>query len=54
MLCQAHKNCSKQATFLKLVIIQRKIKILCEGVIITNFITKSSEFFKLLIYEKIA
>jgi len=31
MLYQAHTNCSKQATFSKQVIIQRKIKILSEG-----------------------
>jgi len=54
MLYQAHKNCSKQPTFRKLLIIQRKIKILSEGVIITNFVSKSSEFIELLICEKIA
>jgi len=36
------------------VIIQRKIKILSERVIITNFISKSSKFIELLICEKIA
>jgi len=54
MLYQAHENCSKQVSFRKLVIIQRKIKILSEGVIMVNFISKSSEFIQLLICEKIA
>jgi len=36
------------------VIIQLKIKILSEGVIITSFISKSLEFIQLLICEKIA
>jgi len=38
MLHQAHTNCSKQASFSKLVIIQLKIKILSEGIMTTNFI----------------
>jgi len=54
MLYQARKNCSKQPTFWKWVIIKRKIKILSEGVTMTNFISKSSEFIELLICEKIA
>jgi len=36
------------------VIIQPNIKILSEGVMMTNFISKSSEFVELLICEKIA
>jgi len=54
ILCQAHTNCSKQASFRKLVTIQRKIKILSEGVMMINFISKSSEFVQLLICETIA
>ena len=52
MLYQAHKNCSKQASFWKLVIIQLKIKILSEVVMMTNFVTKSSKFIRLLIWKK--
>ena len=52
MLHQAHTNCSKQASFWKLVIIQLKIKILSEGFMTTNFISKSWEFIQLLICEK--
>jgi len=36
------------------VIIQPKIKIISEEVIMTNFISKSLEFIQLLIYKKIA
>ena len=54
MLYQAHTNCSNQASFWKLVIIQQQIKILSEGFMTTNFISKSSEFIQLLICEKIA
>jgi len=53
-LYQAHTNSSKQASFSKLVIIQPKIKIISEEVIMTNFISKSLEFIQLLIYKKIA
>jgi len=38
MLQQANTNCSKQASFSKLVIIQLTIKILSERVMMTNFI----------------
>jgi len=53
MLHQAHTNCSKQASFSKLVITQLKIKILSEEVMTTNFIQKSLEFIQLLICKKI-
>jgi len=53
MLYQAHKNCSKQATFWKLVIIQRNIKILSEGVMITDVISKYFELIEIFICEKI-
>jgi len=49
MLYQAHTNCSKQASLSKSVIIQLKSKILSEGVMTTNFISKSLEFIQLLI-----
>jgi len=54
MLYQAHKTCSKQATFWKLVVIQRKIKILSAEGMMTSFVSKSSEFVQLLICEKLA
>jgi len=54
MLHQAHTHCSKQASFSKLVIIQLKIKILSEGVMTTNLISKSLEFIRLLIFKKVA
>jgi len=38
MLREVHTNCSNQASFSKLVIIQLKIKIFSEGVMTTNFI----------------
>ena len=53
MLYEAHTNCSKQASFSKLLIIQLKIKILSEEVMTTNFIQKSLEFIQLLICKKI-
>jgi len=53
-LHQAHTNCSKQASFSKLVIIQLQIKILSEGVMTINFISKSLEFIQLLISKRIA
>jgi len=52
MLLQARTNCSKQASFSKLVIIQLKLKILSEGVMTTNYISKSLEFIQLLICNK--
>jgi len=54
MLYQAHTNCLNLACFWKLVIIQLQIKILSEGVMITNFISKSWEFIQQLICKKIA
>ena len=54
MLYQTHKNCIKQTTFWKVVIIQRRIRILSQRVMIINFISSSLEFIDLLICEKIA
>jgi len=54
MLQEAHTSCLKQACFWKLVIIQLQIKILSEGFMMINFISKSSEFIQLLICKKIA
>ena len=47
------KSISKKVYLsVKSVIIQLQIKILSEGVMMTNFISKSSEFIKLLICKK--
>ena len=49
------KSISKKVYLsVKSVIIQLQIKILSEGVMMTNFISKSSEFIELLICETIA
>ena len=54
MLYQAHTNLFKTSEFLKISDNLTKIKILSEGIMITNFISKSLEFIELLICEKIA
>ena len=53
MLYQAYTSCLNLACFWKLVIIQLQIKILSEGVMMINFISKSLEFNQLLICKKI-